>query len=367
MERVLTLKANYFVEKCNHDVSIIMTDGKDREPYYRLSPKIRLVYLDLNFDRMFALPMYKRILYYITKQRQYKKKLKKTLFELRPDITISLLRREINFINNIKDGSRKIGEIHFDKDNYRSLRNENGRSPLKAVLAKMWMGKLIHELKRLEKFVVLSYEDQAKWTELDNSIVINNPLPFMTETISNCTNKQVIVVGRYTHQKGIDLIIKAWKQVEEKHRDWHLRIFGAGDRETYQSLVNKTKLEQSIHLETAIPNIEEKYLESSIFVLSSRYEGYPMALIEAMSCGLPVVSFTCPCGPKDIVKDGEDGFLVDLGNTDLLAERICYLIEHESLRKEMGRNARKNINRLHINQIAEQWNALFEASKSEME
>lgn len=363
MERVLTLKANYFAERLNHDICIIMTDGKDRTPYYHLSPKIRLVYLDINFDRMYLLPMYKRIPFYLSMQQKYKKKLKKILFEIKPQITISLLRREINFINNIKDGSVKIGEIHLDREHYRSFKDAKKRSLIKAVLAKMWMGKLIRELKKLDTFIVLSAEDQSKWKELKNTVVINNPLPFMPDIMSECTNKKVIVVGRYTYQKGIDLMIEAWAMVAKKHPNWTLYVYGAGERHPFQQQVNDAGLENSVRLESATPDIEKKYLESSVFVLSSRYEGFPMAMIEAMACGLPVVSFTCPCGPRDIISDGVDGYLVELGNVVQLAERLSQLIQDEPLRRKMGENARRNIARLQIGEIAAQWDRLFNSLK----
>ena len=112
-------------------------------------------------------------------------------------------------------------------------------------------------------------------------------------------------------------------------------------------------------------NINDKYAESSIFVLSSRFEGFGMVIIEAMKCGVPAVSFACPCGPKDIITDGKDGFLVNNGNTKQLAERICYLIEHEEERKEMGKNAIETAKKYDINEIGKQWKELFEKIVSE--
>jgi glycosyltransferase involved in cell wall biosynthesis len=285
------------------------------------------------------------------------------LLLLKPDITISLLRREINFLNSIQDGSRKMGEIHFDRENYRSLRGEKARNPIEVLMAKFWMAKLIKELKKLERFIVLTKEDQKKWTELSNTTVIYNPLPFKPEVVSDCSAKQVILVGRYTHQKGIDMMIQTWKFVAEKHPDWTLKVYGAGDRTSYQKLVDEAGIGGSVCLEGPTPDIEAKYLESSIFVLSSRHEGFGMVLIEAMACGLPVVSFTCPCGPRDIVTEGKDGFLVDLGDVKALAEKICVLIEDEALRKEMGVNARMNIDRFDLDKIAQQWENVFSYKK----
>jgi glycosyltransferase involved in cell wall biosynthesis len=124
--------------------------------------------------------------------------------------------------------------------------------------------------------------------------------------------------------------------------------------------VEERGLGNGLTLNGPVNNIREKYLESSIFVLSSRFEGLPLVLMEAMSTGLPPVSFTCPCGPRDIIHDGEDGILCPNGDIEQLAAGICRLIEDEQLRKEMGRKAAQNIQRYTIDQIMKQWDELFQ-------
>ena len=111
MERVLTLKANYFAEHFGYDIHIILTDGKDKQPYYPPHPSITIHQLDINYDELYGYPLLKRFFKYYNKQRLFKKKLNECLCTICPDITISLLRRDINFVNKMKDGSTKIGEI----------------------------------------------------------------------------------------------------------------------------------------------------------------------------------------------------------------------------------------------------------------
>lgn len=360
MERVLTLKANYFADTLGYDVYIILTDGKEKPPYYKLSSRVHLINLDINFDDLYGKSLYIRVWGYIKKQYLFKKRLTQCLKKLKPDITISTLRREINFINSIKDGSLKLGEIHFSRANYRDLKQEKLPAFFQKLLGKLWMNQLIGKLKRLQCFIVLTHEDEALWPELKNKTVIPNPLSFYPEKSSNCNTKNVIAVGRYTYQKGFDLLLKAWINVRKSYPEWSLYIFGGGNRSDFLQLSKKLGISDVCFLESAVSNIEDKYQESSIFVLSSRYEGFGMVLIEAMACGVPPVSFACPCGPRDIIKDGEDGLLVENGNIKELADKICYLIDNEYERKRMGKQAKINIERFRVEHIARQWQNLFE-------
>ncbi len=361
MERVLTLKANYLAETFGYHIHIIVTDGREQKPYYELYPTVTLHQLDINYDDLYDMPLHKRIMGYLKRQQLFKHRLNECLCQIRPDITMSLLRRDINFINKMADGSVKLGEIHFSKYNFRDFKNNRLPGFVQRIAQHFWMGQLIRHLRPLKKFVVLSHEDAETWTELDNVAVIHNPLSFFPDRVSDCTQKQVIAVGRYQPQKGFDLLIPAWKTVTEQHPDWVLRIYGDGMRQELQQQIDELGIGSTCILEPSVPNIVDKYLESSIFVLSSRYEGFGMVVTEAMACGVPPVSFACHCGPRDIIRDGEDGILVERENIDKLAEEIIYLIEHEDVRKEMGRRGRVNVGRFKMDAIAQQWKELFES------
>ncbi|WP_071146343.1 glycosyltransferase family 4 protein [Bacteroides ihuae] len=360
MERVLTIKANYFAEQMGYDVTIILTDGANEKPFYELSSKIHIEHLDINYNELWNKTLYRKVFIYLRKQRFYKKRLTDCLMRIRPDITVSMLRREINFITTIKDGSIKIGELHVNKQNYRELSSEKGIGFIKRVLSILWMWQLNQKVRTLDKFVILTVEDQKNWAYLNNTSVIHNPLPFLPSKTSNCNQKKIIAVGRYTHQKGFDMLIEAWRIVTPRHTDWSLYIYGDGDKDEFYTLKEKYSLE-SLHLEDATEQITDKYTESSIFVLSSRYEGFGMVIIEAMACGVPPISFACPCGPRDIIHDKQDGLLVENGNIEQLAEAICYLIEHDEVRREMGKKARINAELFKIENIGMQWKELFES------
>ena len=360
VERVLTLKANYFAEHFGYDITIILTEGKDKPFFYPLSPKINVINLDINFEELWTCSFIKKIFVYLKKQRLYKKLVEAELMHLRPDITISLLRREINFITGIKDGSKKIGELHVNRANYRNF--ESGDSNFfKTIFAKFWMRSLVSKLKKLDRFVVLTHEDRQSWSELSNISVIPDPLSFVPTCFSTLTEKRVIAVGRYVYQKGFDLLLQAWSKIEKQNPDWQLAIYGDGNRTPYEMLVRQLGIDASrCHLNGPTTNIQLEYANSSLFVFSSRFEGFGMVLVEAMACGLPVVSFACPCCPKDIILDGENGLLIENGNVDALADGLSRLMSDDQLRNSMSQVGLDSVQRFNISKITERWNVLFD-------
>jgi len=361
VERVLTLKANYFAEHFGYDVTIILTEGKGKSPFYPLSDRIKVVNLDIGFEQLWNCSFLKKIFVYLKKQRQYKKALTAELMKLCPDITVSLLRREINFLIGIKDGSKKIGELHVNRLNYRNF-EANDTNFIKQLFAKLWMSNLVKQLKRLDRFVVLTEEDKLAWPELKNVSVIPDPLSFVPTAQSSLSVKRVIAVGRYVYQKGFDLLLQAWAKIERQCPDWMLVVYGDGDRAPYEQMMRNLGIDTSrCLLNGPTTDIQREYVNSSLFVFTSRFEGFGMVLVEAMACGLPVVSFACPCGPKDIVRDGEDGFLVENGNIDELVQQLMKLMVDHRLRTAFARHAQQNAQRFNIEQTALRWKSVFES------
>ena len=361
VERVLTLKANYFAEHFGYDITIILTEGKDKPLFYPLSNKIKVINLNIGFEELWTCSFIRKIFVYLKKQRQFKKALTNELMRIRPDITISLLRREINFINDIKDGSRKIGEMHINRANYRNYSTEKVCF-IKKLFAKFWSSNLLHHLQKLDKLVVLTDRDRDSWVELNNVVTIPDPLSILPTKISPLTEKRVVAIARYSHEKGIDLLLKAWSIVEKQISDWRLDVFGDGDRAPYEQLIDELKINRkSCLLHGRTDDVEKEYCNSSIFVLSSRFEGFGMVLTEAMACGLPVVSFDCPWGPRSIITDGGDGILVENGNVEALASSLSKLMSDEILRQSMSKAGLKNVRRFSIDYVADQWRRLFES------
>ena len=361
VERVLTIKANYFADVLNYDISIILTDGKDIPLYYPLSKRIKVVNLDINFEELWSCSFMRKVFVYLKKQRKFKKRLTAELMTIRPDITISLLRREINFITKIHDGSKKVGELHVNRANYRNF--ESGDSNIiKNLFSKFWMRSLVSHLQKLDRFIVLTEEDKLNWPEIQHIEVIPNPLAFKIDQKSDLTSKRVIAVGRYVYQKGFDLLLKAWSIVEKRNKDWNLFVFGQGSRDSYEKMIDDLKIDKKrCHLLGPTDDIKKEYLDSSIFVFSSRFEGFGMVLVEAMSCGLPCVSFDCPCGPKDIISDGVDGVLVPNGDVNQLADKLSELISHPDEISRLSKSALLKADSYSLDTISLKWRSMFDS------
>ena len=361
VERVLTLKANYFADNYGYDVTIITTDGEDKNCFFPLSDKVKVINLGIHFEDMWHRSFLKRLCMYLPKERQFKKLLTTELNRIKPDITISVLRREINFLTELHDGSKKIGEIHINRAHYRNF-TPNRTNPFKAIFAKFWMHGLVKKLKKLDRFVVLTEYDRQAWQEIPRVDVIANPLPFYPDIINTVRRKRIISVGRYFDEKGYDLLLKVWAIVEKKCADWELDIYGDGNKLYYEKIASTLALDrQRCRLNDSISDVQREYLDSSLFVCTSRFEGFGMGIIEAMACGLPVVAFDCLWGPRSIITDGEDGLLVENGNIEKMAETILFLVNHPERISEMGMNARKNVQRFNIDTIAKKWKRLFDS------
>jgi glycosyltransferase involved in cell wall biosynthesis len=357
VERVLTTKVNYLADVLGYDVTLILTDGEGRAPAYPLSPRVRVVNLGIGFEELWRLSFLRKIPVYLRKQRLFRQKMEATLRNLRPDITVSTLRREINFLTALGDGSRKVGELHVCRSHYRNF-EEGDSNAVKSLFARLWMGSLVRKLKRLDRFVVLTHEDRACWPELERVSVIPNPLDFDSERKADPAAHRVIAAGRYVYQKGFDLLIEAWSRLCTRYPDWELHIYGKGDKAPFQALAERLHA-TGLYLEDSTPKIVDKYLKSSVFVLSSRFEGFGMVMVEAMRCALPAVSFACPCGPRDIILPERNGLLARDGDVDDLARQLARLMDDESLRRRMGAEAVESAHRYDVEVIMKQWDELF--------
>jgi glycosyltransferase involved in cell wall biosynthesis len=361
MERMLTNKANYFAEKKGYEVYIITTDQNNRTPFFQLSDKIKIIDLGINYFEYTDNNIFKKVYLFFKKNREYRMKLNSILTALSPDIVITLMFKNLDFLYKIKDGSMKIVELHFSKNGRKQLLGESKWSRFHSYIYNV-RGKIETKLiAKYDYFIILTEEDKKLWgTSLKNIKVIPNYLPHYPSKKALLEQKYVLSVGRLDYQKGYDILIPIWKEVVKKCPDWKLHIYGNGPMKSLLvEMIKKEDLTTSVSIFPPTKDILQKYSSSSIYVMSSRFEGLPLVLIEAMAAGLPAVSFKCKCGPTDVICDGVDGYLIEEGDKITYAEKLIELMEDENKRKKMGYSAHLNMQRYSEQNIMNQWESLF--------
>lgn len=345
LERVLSVKASYLAEHYDYEVTILSLNDNDNDPFYTFSDKIK----------MLSIPVAGNPINYIL---SYKKGIQETVKQLKPDV-IAVCDDGLKgfFIPQLlKTKIPIIYERHVSKEI-----EMNDSFPIwkKGLIQLKW--RLMERLaSSFAKFVVLTNENTKEWSSLKNLEVIPNPLSFYPKQSSTLQNKKVIAVGKQSYQKGYDRLLNSWKIVNERHPDWQLEIYGTIAPEFHLAdLAHDLRIEKSVFFFPPEKDIQSKYLEASLYVMSSRFEGFGMVLIEAMACGVPCVSFDCNYGPSDIIENEVDGFVVQNGDCDSLANSINELISNEALRIDMGTKAKDNVKRFLPETIVQQWDQLF--------
>jgi glycosyltransferase involved in cell wall biosynthesis len=344
LERVLSIKASYLADIFGYEVHFLTLNQNKQPLFFDFSSKILHHDIVVNGS---AINYLKKYIFGI----------KKTLKTVNPDIIIVCDDGLKGFFLPTILGKNIpiIYERHVSKN---ILWNENDTNfqVVKSKLSYLLMNVLA---KTFEKFVVLTHDNKAEWNS-NNIEVIPNPLTFYPNESSTLLNKTVIAVGKQCYQKGYERLLESWQIVIKKHPDWILKIYGKKDpNQGLEQLVYELKIQDSVQFFDADKDIKERFLEASIFVLSSRYEGFGMVIIEAMACGLPVVSFDCPCGPKDIIENEVDGFLVENGNGANFARKIIFLIENQNIRNDFGTTAKQNVKRFLPEIVLKKWDNLF--------
>lgn len=359
MERVLLNKVRWIRKNLGWETVIVTTDRHNRPPFYKFPDDVRIIDLDINYSDGNTLPTYKKILSYLRKRRLHRRRLTDLLMKERPDITVSLYPSESSFIPDIKDGSRKVLELHFN----RFFRLQYGRKGILGLIDRYRSRRDSALARRFDRFVVLTEEDRKYWGNLPNiNVIPNAALPMQQK--SDCTAKRVMAAGRLDYQKSFDRLIEVWEIVRRSpaSEGWRLDIFGQGeDKDMLCHMIADKGLTDTVSINSPTDSIFREYADSSVFTMSSRYEGFPMVMVEAMSAGLPVVTFDYKCGPRDIISDSKNGIIVPDGNLEEFARALLLLMSDEALRKKMGSNARSVTSRYSEEKVMGMWTTLFDS------
>jgi glycosyltransferase involved in cell wall biosynthesis len=347
LERVLSIKASYLADRLDYEVHILTLNDAQNPLFYDFSPKINIHNITVQGGA----------LHYIS---AYYSGIRTSIRVIQPQV-ISVCDDGLKGFFIPKILPYKLPVV-YERHVSKAIEMHRDFSFWKKGLIQLKWRIMDNLAKSFSVFVVLTQGNTNEWFLLQNLKIIPNPLSFYPETVSSLQNKKVIAVGKQSYQKGYDLLLKAWQIVQVQHPDWELEIYGKKEAtENLELQAHELQIGSSVHFFDPEKNIEQKYLSSSIYVMSSRYEGFGMVLIEAMACGVPCVSFDCNYGPADIISNNADGFVVAKEDYKALAQKITILIADEVLRKEMGQCSRSAVKRYFPEHIVKQWDGVFKS------
>lgn len=357
VEQITVIKANALAELEGNNVWIIHTDPPMEGGFHKPSQKVKLIDLHIGYrDNQHKFPW--NIFILIRQLFRHKKALSKALKEIKPDVVISTGQKEQWIVPHIKGNWIRIRELHMTKGS-RLKCAKTKRDHIVSKISEYLEFEGI--LNRYDTLVVQTiYEKEADWHNDNRVAVIPNPVRLTDTVVSSLDNKKILAIGRLESGKNYSSLIRAFRIVSDRFPDWTLTILGKGTEESLlKKLADSLELSHKVYLPGFVPDTEKFLADASIFVHTSMYEALGMVLIEAMSCGLPVVAYDCPFGPRSIISNGIDGYLVTSGDELLLADRICTLIDNAELRKRMGSAAFDKSKDYRIEVIVAKWMNLF--------
>jgi glycosyltransferase involved in cell wall biosynthesis len=347
-ERILSQKLNYLAENLNVETYLFTSEQRGYPAVYEISSKVIWQDLGINYHRELSYFHPKNL----TKVWQHYCILKREIAKLKPDVIMSVsFSPEQYFLPFLAKDIPKLKEFHSSKYIYPV-------STLRKFLDK--------SLRKYDTLVVLN-ETEKHFYHNSNIVVIPNFTDFQSKKhYSEIREKTIIAAGRIAPVKQFDKLVVIWSTLHREFPDWKVKIFGGGDEqltEELNRLIKKHHLSSSVSLLPSTPHIESEMQRASIYAMTSKTECFPMVLLEAKACGLPIISFDCPTGPKHIVNDGVDGILVEADNNNAFENAMRGLLQNESQRIRFGQQAQENVGLYAKEVVMKQWFDLFSNSK----
>lgn len=351
IERIVFDKINYLKTIFNYEVGIAYFGNINDKTFFTLADGIqRYAIKDVPVGHSF----FKKIGYSYSVRQQ----VITIINEFVPDIIVNANTPIVTWLLPfIKKSIPKIIELHFSYNGLLIMNQEiYGSNILKSNFNQLLRRSI---LPLYNKCIVLAKDDIKHWN-FKNVEVISNFTKIKFNNRSSISTSKAICVGRLEYQKDHEILIRAWKIVQDKYPEWKLDIWGNGTLyNELQNLIEELGLSESVKLKGITSNIEKEYITSSLFILPSRYEGLPLVLIEAMCAGLPAIGFNIS-GVNDIIENEVNGILIKNRNIEALADAICCMIRNNSNLKKMGKNAVLSTSKFNEDFIMNKWKDLFE-------
>lgn len=354
VERVMSGKINYLASQ-GHDICLVTYEQCSHPIVYPLEQSVRHVDLDCRFFTLFRYPMYIRVLKFCAMKRLFRERLGNEIAQFQPDVVV--------FPTNANDFLQEMVTIYPSVPRIVESHGTFNKLIKKTSLKERIVGLIrMKYVKKCSLLVTLTNSDAKCWMKhLSNVKVIPNPITTYCVELNAMTKKEmrIISVGRLDKLKRFDRLLVAFSLIARKYPTWHLDIFGEGDeRVSLELLVKSLKLDCLVTIHTPSNHIMDEYMRSQFLVMSSDSEGFGMVLIEAMSCGIPVVSTNCEFGPSEIVDEGITGLLAECNARDL-ANKMDWMMSHDNERREMGRKAHSAMAKYRKEIVMKQWEEAY--------
>lgn len=362
-ERVITDKANYLAKE-GHQLMLVSYEQGEHPLPYELHPSVQYKDLDCRFFTLSKYPSLSRLYHFFRLRSKFQKSLHNVVVSFQADVVVmaSDWQTLIDVVLDASGSVPVIAEFHNAYD-YVMRNVEVSGNKLKLLLTKSYYWNTLRHLKRCARLVVLTNADAKNWQKhFENVVVIPNPLSYYPDVVDDVPkdNGRIIFVGRFNHEKRIDRLIDAFYMIADKYPDWHVDIFGEGnEKQNLLDQIASLNLKGRVIIHEPTKAIYDEYKRSEMLALCSEHEAYSLVLVEAMSCGIPCVSFDCPVGPGEIINDGVTGCLVKNGDVSDLASKMEWLIVHDAERREMGIKARESAAKRRLSIVMSEYEVLL--------
>lgn len=369
VEKILADKMNYFADVCAYDIYLI-TAAQGNHPFsFPISARVKHIDLNARFHLQYQ---YKAPLRWWMKWRldcDFERKIKKQIAQIDPDIIIATTYYKADVVCRLECRAKKIIESHCVKSHTGINDGIKRSKPIQLLYDYLLKKSFLTIEEKSDAIVSLTEGDSKEWNaDCKRKFVIPNSIPEIPPATSPRTAQRAISAGRLTKEKAFHRMIAAWMKVYRIHPEWQLDIYEEGEeKKVLLHTIKALGLEGVVRIHPFSTDLEQEFLDSSMFLLSSLYEGFGLVLIEAMACGLPCIAFDCPYGPGEIIHHNKDGVLLpdfDKLSTDAhelwtMAWSVNKLISNPSLREKLGNAARENAKRFLPDKVMTKWIDLF--------
>ncbi len=360
--RMFCQKASWLAENSEYHIYMVLTEKTKKPNRYELSSKIEIVNLDINYDNLEKENPIGRIFSYMKKQYLHRKYLKKVLHKIQPLATISMMEKETRFLSHINTAGQVIHEVHYD-ERYR-VKSSNNKLASLVYKSCTWL-RINCLTRRFKKRDILVTDTEAMATlwkkKFKNTQWIPNPLRVYPPIREQNDSKKVIAINDNATETGFNHLIDMWERIANKYPEWRLHLYGNGNMEEYKELVKSKHLSKSIQCYNYPDNLNEIYPKYALFVQANIVDRFGQYLTEAMAYSMPCIAYNVPYGPRELIRDEINGFLIKPNYLMDFSSKLGLLIRNNEMRLNMGRQSYLDVHKYELNQVMHEWLRLFDS------